>query len=210
MSPPIARPIPRFIADTPQEGSAYGRWQELLIGEFETACEPFASEAGATLDPESAAWFPDRSWGGRVYVPVSARGAGDEGKGIEYFGFVSFSRDDDGEPLELEASAEFTDVLADDNPDWKIDLNDEVIGPWRAEASRGGEVTLVWGRPLVRGALAATAELDGEVIDQAAVEKGRFTLVAVDAVKGFGDDLFLEIKLWDRTLRELAAESLYD
>jgi hypothetical protein len=58
--------------------------------------------------------------------------------------------------------------------------------------------------------VAATAELDGEVVDQVAVQDGRFTLVAVDALRGFGDDLYVEIKLWDRTLRQIAAESLYD
>ena len=47
------------------------------------------------------------------------------------------------------------------------------------------------------------------MIDQAAVKEGRFTLVAVDAVSGFGDDLYLEVKLWDRTLRQIASESLY-
>ena len=76
-----------------------------------------------------------------------------------------------------------------------------MVGEWRADGGRGGEVTLIWGTPLVRGALAATAELDGEVLDQAAVNDGRFTLMAVDAVHGFGDDLFLEIKLWDRRCR---------
>jgi hypothetical protein len=85
-----------------------------------------------------------------------------------------------------------------------------VIGTWRAEGGRGGDITLVWGLPMVRGAVAATAELDGEVLDQAAVQDGRFTLVAVDAVRGFGDDLYVEIMLWDRTLRQTAAESLYD
>jgi hypothetical protein len=49
------------------------------------------------------------------------------------------------------------------------------------------------------------------VIDQAAVTEGRFTLVAVDAVHGFGDDdLYLDVKLWDRRLREVATESLYE
>jgi hypothetical protein len=64
--------------------------------------------------------------------------------------------------------------------------------------------------PLIRGAFAATAELDGEVLDQVAVTDGRFSLVAVDAVAGFGDELYLEVRLWDRRLREVAAESLYD
>ena len=33
--------------------------------------------------------------------------------------------------------------------------------------------------------------------------------MAVDAVHGFGDDLFVEIKLWNRRLQEIASESLY-
>jgi hypothetical protein len=28
-------------------------------------------------------------------------------------------------------------------------------------------------------------------------------------VRGFGDDMYLEVKLWDRLLREIASESLY-
>ena len=67
-----------------------------------------------------------------------------------------------------------------------------MIGSWRTDGGRGGDVTLIWGLPLVRGAVAATAELDGEPIDQAPVTDGRFTLVAVDAVHGFGDDLYLD------------------
>jgi hypothetical protein len=146
-----------------------------------------------------------------VYVPVTGRGAEQAGAApVEYFGHVSFVRPEDGEARELQASADFTDVVAEANPEWRIDLNDDVIGAWRADGGRGGEVTLVWGIPLVRGAVAATAELDGEVLDQAPLDDGRFTLVAVDAVKGFGDDLYLEIRLWDRRLNRLAAESLYD
>ena len=218
--PPVPRPYPRFIADSPQEGKPYGRWEGRLRDEFTTASSAHTDEAGAPLDPETLKWFPERTWGGRVYVPATGRaseaaeakdGSGDEGAGldVEYFGWVAFERPDDGEPSGLSASADFTDVTAEDNPDWKIDLSDDVIGAWRAEGDRGGDITLVWGLPLVRGAVAATAELDGEVIDQAAVTDGRFTLVAVDAVRGFGDDMYLEIKLWDRTLRQIAAESLY-
>jgi hypothetical protein len=188
-----------------------------LQDEFANACSAHAIEAGRPMDPQTLRWFPERGWGGRVYVPATARaaapedGSGDDGDevAIEYFGWVSFERSGDGEPRELRSNADFTDVTAEDNPDWRIDLSDDVIGAWRAEGDRGGDITLVWGLPLVRGAVAATAELDGEVIDQAAVTDGRFTLVAVDAVRGFGDDLFLEIKLWDRVLRPIASESLY-
>jgi hypothetical protein len=221
--PPLPRPFPRFIGNSPQEARPYGRWAERLEAEFAKACERHADEAGAPLDPDTVRWFPERSWGGRVYVPGSGRGeapSGGEGQGdaeeasaavgVEYFGWVSFERPEKGEPGDLRASADFTGVTAEDNPDWKIDLSDDVIGAWRADGDRGGDITLIWGLPLVRGAVAATAELDGEVLDQVAVQDGRFTLVAVDAVRGFGDDLFVEIKLWDRSLREIATESLYD
>ena len=141
-----------------------------------------------------------------MYVPATGRGGE-----IEYFGWVSFRRPQDVEPHELDARADFTDVTAETNPDWRIDLSDDVIGKWQADGGRGGDITLVWGMPLVGGAVAATAELDGDLVDQTAVEEGRFTLMAVDAVHGFGDDLYLEIRLWDRTLtRVVASESLYD
>jgi hypothetical protein len=224
MSPPVARPFPCFIADSPQEGRPYGRWAERLTEEFAKACERHAGEAGAPLDPETIRWFPERGWGGRVYVPVTARATEPSGGGepeedeqasepvlAEYFGHVSFARPSEGgEAGDLRATADFTDVTAEDNPHWRIDLSDDVIGAWRAEGDRGGEITLVWGLPLVRGAVAATAELDGEVLDQAPVQDGRFTLVAVDAVRGFGDDLYMAVRLWDRTLRQIATESLYD
>ena len=219
MSPPSARPLPCFIGDSAQEGRPYGHWAERLEEAFAKACEPHAGEAGAPLDPETIRWFPERGWGGRVYVPCAARATEPSGGGgpehasdpvlVEYFGHVSFVRPEDGEPADLRGSADFTDVTAEDNPQWKMDLSDDVIGAWRAEGDRGGDITLVWGLPLVRGAVAATAELDGEVVDQAPVQDGRFTLMAVDAVRGFGDELYLEIRLWDRTLRQIATESLY-
>jgi hypothetical protein len=210
VSPPVARPIPRFIADSAQEGLPYGRWAERLGGEFAGACGPLAANAGAPLDPETVEFFPERAWGGRVYVPMTGRAAdAGEGAPIEFFGHVSFVRAGEPEPTELRAGADFTDVTADDNPEWQIDINDDVIGEWRADGGRGGDVTLVWGLPLVRGAIAATAELEADVLDQTPVHEGRFTLVAVDAVKGFGDDLYLKVRLWDRRLNEIASESLY-
>ena len=207
--PPTARPFPAFIADAPQEGAPYGRWGTHLAEEFARACAPLAREAGAALDPSDIRWFPERGWGGRVYVPASARVETAGGSPVEYFGHVSFVRPEGGEGKDVKASADFTDVTADENPDWKIDLSDDVIGSWHAEAERGGDVTLIWGLPLVRGAVAATAEVDGVLVDQAPVQEGRFTLVAVDALHGFGDQLYLEVRLWDRELREIAAESLY-
>lgn len=210
MSPPVKQPIPRFIADATREGLPYGRWAQQLRDEFARACEPHVSEAGGP--PGEVTWFPERGWGGRVYVPAIAAIEGRTEPG-EYFGYVSFIRPEEGgqgEPGAFEAAADFTDVVVEDNPDWEIDLNEEVIGTWHGEGDRRGDVTLVWGTPLVRGAESTTAELGKEVVDQAPVVDERFTLVALDAVKGFYDDLYLEIKLFGTKDAPLATESLYD
>ena len=75
----------------------------------------------------------------------------------------------------------------------------------------GAPATSRWcGGAARAGAVVATAELGREVVDQAPIDDGRFTLIAVDAVKGLGDDDYLEIQLWDRRVNQLAAESLYD
>jgi hypothetical protein len=207
--PPNPRPIPRFIADSTQEGIPSGRFAERLAGAFRTACDELSDlPEGIDVDGEID-WFPERAWGGRVWVPCSTRADGPEGT-IELFGHVSYVQPAGGEPSEFDATADFTDILAGDNPDWKIDLNDDVIGRWRGESGRAGDVTLVWGRPLAQGAVAASAELDLETVDQEAISNGRFTLIALDALEGYGDDVFMQVKLWSRRAKELASESLYD
>ena len=206
---PNPRPIPRFIADSTQEGIPHGRFAENLATAFREAGEAIDDlPEGTSVDGELE-WFPERAWGGRVWVPCSTRAAGADGE-LELFGHVSYVLPEGGEPGDLKAKAEFTDVLAEDNEDWKIDLNDDVIGKWRGENGRAGDVTLVWGRPLLQGAVAATAELDGETVDQEAISNERFSLVSLDALKGYGDDVFMQVRLWSRRAQELAAESLYD
>jgi hypothetical protein len=206
--PPNPRPIPRFIADSTQEGIPHGRFAERLATEFRHACEAIGDVPDGIELPESIEWFPERAWGGRVWVPATARAEVPEGT-LELFGHVSYVPAEGGEPDDFRAAADFTDVLAEDNPDWRIDLNDDVIGRWRGENGRAGAVTLVWGRPLVRGAVAATAELEAETVDQEAISSDRFTLLSLDALKGYGDDIFMQVKLWSRRAEELAAESLY-
>jgi hypothetical protein len=205
---PNPRPIPRFIADTTQEGIPHGRFAERLREEFAKACEALEDLPAGAEVPAEVDWFPERAWGGRVWVPVSALTESEEGQ-LELFGHVSYVQPPGGEPAEFAAKADFTDVLAADNPEWRIDLNDDVIGRWRGENGRAGAVTLVWGRPLVRGAVAATAVLDGETVDQEVVSQDRFTLIALDALEGYGDDVFMEVKLWSRRAMELASETLY-
>jgi hypothetical protein len=206
--PPNPRPIPRFIADSTQEGIPHGRFAERLAAEFRSACDELADlPEGSDTDGEID-WFPERAWGGRVWVPASMRADGPEGT-VEVFGHVSYVQPEEGDPAEFRAKADFTDVLAEDNPDWRIDLNDDVIGRWRGENGRAGAVTLVWGRPLVQGAVAASAELELETVDQEVITNNRFTLIALDALEGYGDDVFMQVKLWSRRAQELAAESLY-
>jgi hypothetical protein len=206
---PNPRPIPRFIADTTQEGIPHGRFAERLAQAFGEAWETVADLPDGVGSPEEIEWYPERAWGGRVWVPCTGRVAGPEQE-LEAFGYVSYSQPEDGEPDDLRGHADFTDVLAAQNPDWRIDLNDEVIGRWRGENGRAGAVTLVWGRPLVKGAVAATAELDMETVDQELISNSRFTLLALDALEGYGDEIYLHVKLWNHRAQELAAESLYD
>jgi hypothetical protein len=206
--PPNQRPIPHFIADTAQEGIPHGRFAERLHEAFAAAVAEITDlPTGAAL-PEQVDWFPERAWGGRVWIPASARTESEEGT-LELFGHVSYVLPPGGEPADFDAKADFTDVLAEDNPDWRIDLNDDVIGRWRGENGRAGAVTLVWGRPLVRGAAAATAELEGETVDQEPITQDRFTLLALDALEGYGDEVFMQVKLWSQRAVELASESLY-
>jgi len=204
--PPTDRPLPRFIAEPPHELEPYGRWRDALDERFRSACE--AIEDFERLgEPGPILWFPERTYAGRTYIPAMAP----TDAGLELYGYVSLLRDErSSEPVELVASADFTDETAATNPAWKLDLSEEVIGRWRGPGRAEGELTLVWGSPLVPGGVTATAELGGETLDQCAlVQSDRFTLVALDAVSGVGDDLYLEVRLWGRRGELLATESLY-
>ena len=199
--PPTDRLVVRFAAEPPQEALPYGRWADTLRGHFLAAAEQIDSEGEQLGEPGEIAWFPDRTYGGRTYVPATARTS----NGYELFGFVSFAEDDSGAPDDFAARADFTSETADDNPDWRIDLNEEVIGRWRGENGRAAEMTLIWGRPLVDGGATVTAELADLAVDQCTLLDDRFTLVAPDAYRGD----FLEVKLFSARGQELARESLY-
>jgi hypothetical protein len=206
--PPNPRPIPHFIADSTQEGIPHGRFAERLATAFAAAVEGIEDLPEGAAASEKIDWFPERAWGGRIWVPCSTLTESGEGK-LELFGHVSYVQPPGGDPGDFQAKADFTDVLAEDNQDWLIDLNDDVIGRWRGENGRAGAVTLVWGRPLVRGAVAATAVLETETVDQELISQDRFTLIALDALEGYGDEIFMEVKLWSRRADELASETLY-
>jgi hypothetical protein len=48
------------------------------------------------------------------------------------------------------------------------------------------------------------------VVDQDPLFEDRFTLIAPDALKNYGDPEFLSVRLWTQRAVELAAESLYE
>ena len=162
--PPEIRVVPRFAAEPSQELLPYGRWAERLQEELLAAClriDP--GEDGELGELGDITWYPDRTWHGRTYVPATARTS----SGLEVFGHVSYARADaDREPSAFHAVADATTETADANPDWTIDLCDEVIGTWRGEEGNVAAMTLIWGRPLVENAQVATAELADLCVDQ--------------------------------------------
>jgi hypothetical protein len=200
--PPEERVVPRFAAEPPQDQLPYGGWAERLQEEFLAACLRVDTEGEDLGEPADIAWYPDRTWHGRTFVPATAKTS----TGLELYGYVSFAHGGDNEdPDDFYAVADFTAETAEANPDWRIDLTDEVIGTWRGEKGKKAAMTLVWGRPLVEGAVVVTAELSDITVDQAPLLEGRFTLIGPDDYRG----AMLEVRLFDRRGDELARESLY-
>jgi hypothetical protein len=200
--PPDERPIPRFIAEPPQEALPYGRWAETLAVHFREACRRIETEEDLG-EPGDVTWFPDRTWGGRTYMPATAPTS----NGYELFGYVSFTREHEGAQAEdFAALADWTDETAEANPDWALDLSDQELATWRGPQARRGEITLVWGVALTANGVVATSELGPTTTDQCAIIEDRFTLVSLDNYTGD----FIEIKLWGAGGGEVASESLYE
>jgi hypothetical protein len=200
--PPDERPIPRFIAEPPQEAIAYGRWAETRAVHFLEACRRIETDEDLG-EPGEITWFPDRTWGGRTYMPATVPTS----NGYELFGYVSFTREHEGaQATDFAALADWTDETAEAHPEWKLDLSDEELAVWRGAQGRRGEITLVWGVALTANGVVATAELGPTTTDQCAIIEDRFTLVSLDNYTGD----YIEIKLWGAGGGEVASESLYE
>ena len=179
--PPEDRFVCRFAAEPPQEPIASGRWAETLQAEFLGAALRIDTEGTELGDPGELRYFPDRTWAGRTFVPVTSRTS----NGLDVFGYVSYVPGESGdEPSDLYSWADFTDETSERNPDWKMDLCEEVIGGWRGENGEVAAMTLVWGVPMLRGGAIATAELAGLTVDQCLLTSDRYTLIAPDAYRG--------------------------
>lgn len=191
-----------YVAQVPQEPAPYGRWEETLRSHFLVAAGAIASDEEIG-EPGTLVWFPERTWNGRTYVPVTAPTS----EGFELFGFVSYTREHEGaEATEFEAVADYTDETAEANPDWTLDLSDQEIGHWRGPEGRRGVITLVWGVALVPEGAVATTELGPTTTDQCILADNRFTLISLDDYTGD----YVEVRLFDRRGTELARESLYE
>jgi hypothetical protein len=200
--PPDQRPIPRFIAEPPQEPLPYGRWGEALGAHFLEAAGRIETEEDLG-DPGELTWFPERTTGGRTHVPATAPTS----NGFELFGYVSYTREHEGaQAADFAATVDYTDETAEANPDWALDLSDQEIGHWRGSQGRRGVITLVWGVALVQNGVVATAELGPTTTDQCELVDGRFTLVSLDAYTGD----YVAVRLYGQKGAELAAESLYE
>jgi hypothetical protein len=196
--PPAHPPIPTNVAEPPQEPTPDGRWADRLRAEF--------LAAAADLDEASTigelSFFPDRTWHGYTFIPLS----GTTESGNEVYGYVRFVAGTDGrDQSDFSAYADFTEETAERNPDWHLDLSDEVVGNWRGGDDQTAQMTLVWGTALVDGGTVATAELGEQTVDQCELRDGRFTLLAPDEFAGG----LLEVRLYAEGDVELARESLY-
>ena len=86
--PPEDRFVTRFAAEPPQDALPSGRWADTLTAEFLEACLRINTDGEDLGEAGVPTWYPDRTWNGRTYVPVTARTT----TNLEVFGYVSFLR----------------------------------------------------------------------------------------------------------------------
>ena len=199
--PPEPRLVPRFAAEPPQELLPYGRWAARLQAELLGACLRIdGGEQGEIGEVGEIAWYPDRSWHGRTYVPATATtSAGLRSSATS----ASCARGRRSDRLPRHRRRHRRDRRG--QPRLAIDLCDEVIGSWRGEDGKVAAMTLVWGRPLVAGA----RDRHGRAVRpvRRPVRPAGRPLHADRAGRLQGDTL--EVLAFDKRGNELARESLY-
>src|ERR1044072_3405966 len=97
---------------------------------FLGACDALDDEGEDLGEAGEVDFHPDRTWHGRTYVPATTHTS-------TRYGLFGSGRvrpgGEDREPSEFSAVADFTSEPADENPDWELDLCEEVVGVWRGE-----------------------------------------------------------------------------
>ena len=201
--PPEDRFVPCFAAEPPQDLLPYGRWAQTLGEEFLAACLAIDGEGEELGEPGEVAWYPDRTWHGRTFVPATALTS--TGLGAVRLRLLRAAAETARSRPTSTRSPTSPRRRPRPNPDWQIDLCDEVIGTLARRAGQGRGDDAGVGRPLVDGGAVATGELADLTVDQCPLVEGRFTLIAPDDYRGDT----LDVKLYDRRGGELARESLY-
>ncbi len=115
LMPPNPRPIPRFIADSTQEGIPHGRFAERLGEAFREACRRDRGPARRRRAARRARLVPRARLGRPRLGPVLGTGRGRRGCAGALRPRLLRPAAEQGEPSELRAKADFTDVLAEDN-----------------------------------------------------------------------------------------------
>ena len=134
--PPLVRPIPRHIAEPPHELEPSGRWADQLSAVASSRPAPRSKPTSSSRNRSST-----RSAGIRSAPTPSAPTSRQRllnADGVEFFGYVSFKASEHSDPSDFSARADYTHEIAANNPDWKIDLNEEVIGILARPARRQG------------------------------------------------------------------------
>ena len=193
--PPETRFVTRFAAEPPQGPLPTGRWAATLQAEFLAACLRIDAEGEDLGEPGEIQLVPGPHLVG-PHLRAGHRAHVDRLRAVRLRLLPARRRRrrraPTRSPSDFESSADFTTETAEQNPDWKLDLCEEVIGGWRGEQGHRAAMTLVWGRPLVRGGAIVTAELADLAVDQCALLDDRFTLIAPDDYRGD----YLDIKLF--------------
>ena len=164
--PPEERFVPRFAAEPPQEELPYGRWAGAAArGVPRGRAARSTRRARSSASRARSLWYPGPHAGtGARYVPATSLDR--ERLRAVRLRALRARAGEDGEPSDFSAHVDFTEETAERNPDWQLDLCDEVIGAGAGSSAQSAAMTLVWGRPLVSGGRIVTAELAELAVDQ--------------------------------------------
>ena len=123
--PPEDRFVPRFAAEPPQELLPYGRWAQTLQRRSSSrACLRIDSEGEDLGEPGEIRWYP-RPHLARAHVRAR-RPRGPPTATSSTATSASRPAATARSPSDFHAVADFTAETAEANPDWQIDLCDEV------------------------------------------------------------------------------------
>ena len=156
-------PLSRFIAESPHELEPHGRWRTMLEELFRSACKSIEGEDDLGEVGEIV-WFRTARMGSGPSCPPARRPRPGPRCSVtcrSHARTTLLSRP-------ISSRGPTTRSRPPRGTDWKLDLNDEVIARWRGPAESSGDLTLVWGTPLVPGAVAVAAEIEDETLDQCA------------------------------------------